>query len=88
VFADQSKSKSKSKSKRYKLNFFNFFSIFSIFFNFRTLALALALVKASEKGPLALALPSLALTQNKRCKNFNFCCLRAALFGFGAISSP
>ena len=32
----------------------------------RALALALALGKASEKGPLALALPSLALTQNKR----------------------
>jgi hypothetical protein len=26
--------------------------------------------KASEKGPLALALPSLALTQNKRRKKF------------------
>jgi hypothetical protein len=35
----------------------------------RPLALALALGKASEKGPLALALPSLALTQNKRRKN-------------------
>jgi hypothetical protein len=32
----------------------------------RPLALALALVKAREKGPLALALPSLAVTQNKR----------------------
>jgi hypothetical protein len=32
----------------------------------RPLALALALTKASEKGPLALALPSLAVTQNKR----------------------
>ena len=32
----------------------------------RPLALALALVKAREKGPLALALPSLVVTQNKR----------------------